>query len=182
MRTIAVLAMVAAVLTGGVRAQDAPKPPAPQKEHEWLQQLVGEWETDTEAVMEPGKPPMKLKGTESVRSLGGYWTLGELKGDVMGMPVMGLMTLGYDTQAKKYVGTWVCSMDGHLWKYEGTVDASGKVLTLNTEGPNMAAPGKLAKMRDVIEIKDKDHKLLTSHILGDDGKWTRFMTMTATRK
>jgi hypothetical protein len=174
MKTLAVLAVVA--LSGVAVAQG---PPKPQNEHEWLKQLVGEWETETEAVMEPGQPPLKCKGRETVRSLGGYWTHAELKGDLNGIPVTGIMTLGFDPQAKKYVGTWVCSMEGHLWKYEGTVD--GQVLTLNTEGPSMSTPGKLAKMRDVIEIKDKDHKVLTSYMLGDDGKWTPFMTMKAKR-
>ena len=44
----------------------------------------------------------------------------------------------------------------HLWGYDGELAASGKVLTLNAEGPDMspgAAPGKLARYRDVIEIK-----------------------------
>ena len=40
------------------------------------------------------------------------------------------------------------------------------MLTLNTEGPDMSAPGKLAKMKDVIEIKDKDHRTLTSFMQG----------------
>ena len=42
----------------------------PQKEHQWLQKLVGEWTCESEATMEPGKPPERFKGTESVRSLG----------------------------------------------------------------------------------------------------------------
>ena len=41
----------------------------PQKEHEWLQKLVGEWASEAEATMEPGQPPAKFTGTESVRSL-----------------------------------------------------------------------------------------------------------------
>src|SRR5437660_3538014 len=108
MKTFAVVTLV--VLSGVAVADGPPRPPSPQKEHEWLQQLVGEWQTETEADMGPGQPPLKCKGTESVRSLGGYWTHGEVKGDVNGMPVTGIMTLGYDPQAKKYVGTWVCSM------------------------------------------------------------------------
>src|SRR5262245_40955276 len=111
MRKLAVLAVVA-VLTGGlgVRAQEAPKMAEPQKEHKWLQQLEGEWETTAEMIVEPGKPPVKSKGTESVRSLGGFWSVSEMKGECMGVKVTGLMTVGYDARKKKYVGTWVCSM------------------------------------------------------------------------
>lgn len=182
MKTSATLAVVALVLAGGVRAADPPMPPAPTKEHEWLKQLEGEWVTEAEMVMAPGQPPVKCKGTEVVRALGGFWTVGEMKTEMMGMPITGIMTLGYDAKAKKYVGTWVCSCDGHFWTYEGTLDAAGKVLTLNTEGPDMTAPGKTAKMKDVIEIKDKGHKVMTSHIQGADGKWTQFMTTHMRRK
>ena len=90
------------------------------------------------------------------------------------------MTVGYDAKAKKYVGTWVCSMSDWQCQYEGTV--AGQVLTLNCEGPSPADPNKTVKMKDVIEIKDKDTKVLTSSMLGDDGKWVQFMTMTAKRK
>ena len=153
--------------------------PAPQKEHAWLKQLGGEWETESEAVMGPGAPPMRSKWTESVRTLGGFWSVAEMTSDMMGTPVVGVMTIGYDAKKKKYVGTWVCSMCDLLFQYEGTVD--GNVLTLNTEGPHMVT-GKLVKMRDVIEIKDRDHKVLTSSMLGEDGKWMPFMTMTSRRK
>jgi hypothetical protein len=184
MKNFAVAGFVAAVLVSGAasRAQDAPKMPAPKKEHEWLRQLDGEWESVAEMVMEPGKPPVTSKGTESVRSLGGYWSVAEMKGECMGVPVAGVMTIGYDAQKKKYVGTWVCNMCECLWKYEGTLDSAGKVLTLETEGPHFADPTKLVKMRDVIEIKGKDHKVLTSSMQGEDGKWVTFMTANSRRK
>ena len=63
-----------ALLSGATSliAQDMPQMPAPMKEHQWLEQFVGEWETEMECVPEPGKPAMKGKGTESTRMLGGF--------------------------------------------------------------------------------------------------------------
>ena len=181
MRKIAVLAMAAAVLVGAAtRAQEGPKAPTPQKEHEWLRQLEGEWVTECEAYLEPGKPPVKSSGTESVRSLGGFWSIAEFKGTCpLGLPFQGLLTIGYDAQKKKYIGTWVCSVCDHLLRYEGT--AEGKVLTLETEAVNPAT-GKPAKMRDVFEITGPDQKVLTMSMQGENGQWIKFMTVTARRK
>ena len=155
----------------------------PQKEHQWLHKLVGEWTYETEATMEPGKPPVKCGGTESVRSLGGLWILAEGRGEMPGGgPATMIMTLGYDPGWRRYVGTWVGSMMTHLWMYDGALDAAERVLTLDSEGPSMVGDGTMAKYRDVIEIKSDDHRLLTSHLLGDDGTWSRFMTASYRRK
>jgi hypothetical protein len=87
-----------------------------------------------------------------------------------------MMTPGYDPQRKRYVGTWIGSMMTHLWVHEGELNASEKVLTLNAEGPSMAGGGKMAKYKDVIELKSDDHRLLTSHLLRDGGTWQQLMT------
>ena len=155
----------------------------PQKEHEWLQKLVGEWTYESECSMEPGKPPEKFSGSETVRSIGGLWILCEGRGEMPGGDTATtLMTLGYDPQKKHYVGTWVGSMMNYLWIYNGSLDADEKVLTLNAEGPNCMDEGKLAKYRDVIEIKSDDHRVLTPHMLGDDGEWRPLMTANYRRK
>jgi hypothetical protein len=150
---------------------------APQQEHQWLQKLVGEWTMEGEFNMGPGQPPMKSKASEVVRSLGGLWFIAEGTGE---MPDGGLcstiMTLGYDPRTKRFVGTWIGSMMTHLWIYDGELDPAQKVLTLNADGPRFTDPTKMAKYKDVIELKNDDHRLLTSHLLGDDGKWTQFMT------
>ena len=159
----------------------APELPKPQKEHEWLKQLAGEWQYDGECTMAPGQPPIKMTGTETIRSLGGFWVMNENKAQVMGTTMTGIMTLGYDPQKKKYVGTWVDSMGSHLWRYEGEVDASGKLLTLNSEGPAMDQPDKIVKYRESVELKDKDTKVFTSSV-EKDGKYVPFMKMTSRRK
>lgn len=47
----------------------------------------------------------------------------------------------------------------------------------------MAAPeSKMARYRDVMEFKSQDHRVLTSHTLGDDGAWHQFMTVHYRRK
>jgi hypothetical protein len=149
----------------------------PQKEHQWLQQLIGDWTYEGEAMMEPGKPPEKSKGTESVRSIGGLWTVAEGRGEMPGGETgTMMMTLGYDPQKTRFVGTWLGSMMTYLWVYDGGLDAAERVLTLEAEGPSMTAAGKMAKYKDVIEVKSEDHRVLTSHMLGDDGKWLHFMT------
>ena len=149
----------------------------PQKEHQWLQKLVGEWTSEAECDAGPGHPASKTKGSEKVRSLGGMWVLCEGQGEMPGGGEASmLLSLGYDPQRKRYVGTWIGSMMSHLWIYDGELDASGKVITLNAEGPSFTDPTKLGKYKDVFEFKSDDHRILTSHALGDDGKWTQFMT------
>jgi hypothetical protein len=155
----------------------------PQKEHQWLQKLVGEWTCDFEATMEPGKPPEKSTGTESVRSLGGLWIVAEGQGEMPGGgAATTMLTLGYDPQKQRYVGTWIGSMMTNLWVYDGALDAAGRALALDAEGPSMAAEGKTAKYRDTIEFKSDDHRVLTSQMLGEDGQWHGFMTANYRRK
>jgi hypothetical protein len=153
----------------------------PQKEHDWLQRLVGEWTYEFEAVG-PGQPPEEGKGTERVRSIGGLWIVGEAQGEMGGATATALTTLGYDPARKRYVGTWVGSMMTHLWVYEGELDAAERTLTLNTEGPSMAGDGKMVRYKDVMELRSDDHRVLTSHVLGDDGNWQQFMAMSFRRK
>jgi Protein of unknown function (DUF1579) len=57
----------------------------PRREHRWLQRFVGEWMSETEMSMEPGKPPEKCYGTDSVKSLGGLWILAEGQGEHAGL-------------------------------------------------------------------------------------------------
>lgn len=150
-------------------AQESPAMPKPTQEHNWLHQFIGEWTTASKATMLPDQPPMQCSGTMSSRQLGGFWVLNEMKGEWAGDPMTGIQTLGYDEGKKKYAGTWVDSATAFMWRYEGSVDASGKVLTLDADGPNFMGDGKLTKFQDVYEFKSTDEILLTSRMLGTDG-------------
>lgn len=178
MRTLARLLVCAVIACGTTAvAQDIKEPG-----HEWLAQLAGEWEIDAEMVVDPSQPPIKTKGKETARSLGGLWIISESTMEFQGMKMTAITTFGFDREKKKYVGTFVASMHDFLWKYDGSLDKTGKILTFDAEGPNPLKPGKLFKLRDVYEVKSKDHKILTSSMQTEDGKWQTFATANYRRK
>jgi hypothetical protein len=176
--------MMAALLCLGspAQTQEMPQMAAPVKEHEWLKKFIGEWDMDVEIFMQPGEPPMKTKSTDVTRALGGFWIVSEGKGEAMGHPFGSVMIVGFDPAKKKYVGTWVDNMNSHLWRYEGSVDPSGNTLTLESEGPCPMKPGQMVKFRDVTEFKSNDHRVFTSSMLGDDGKWVTLVRGDSRRK
>jgi hypothetical protein len=149
----------------------------PQKEHLWLKRLVGNWTSEMAMPAGPDKPPETFRGTEAGRTLGDVWVLLEGKGPMVdGSSATTLFQLGYDTTRKTFVGTFIGSMMTHLWVYDsGELDESGKVLTLNAEGPDFSTEGKTAKYKDKIEFVDDDYRVLTSHTPGPDGQWVQFM-------
>ncbi len=181
-RILFAFSFLAAICVDSTLNAQPPEFPTPTKEHQWLKQFVGKWETQSEGSMGPDQPAMKCKGILEGRMLGGFWVVNEMELDMMGTPMTGIQTIGYDPAAKKFVGTWVDSMMNHMWNYEGRVDDTGKILTLDAMGPNFMAEGKLTKFRDAYEFKSADHVIATSSMMGEDGKWIVFMTGNMTRQ
>lgn len=176
------LCAVAVILFAGIASSQEKKLEAPKvgTEHEFLKQFVGEWDGEVEAFMEPDKPPVKSKGSMTGSMIGNFWAIVVVKGETMGEPYQGQATFGYDSQKKKYIGTWTDSMSEFLWQYEGIVE--GNKLVLDSEGPNPAEPGKMMKARDTWEFKGKDQILLTGEMEGPDGKMVTGVKVTCTRR
>lgn len=165
------------------QTQEAPEMATkPVQEHQWLQQLVGEWRTETEMMMGPGQPKQKVQGRESVKSLGGLWAVGEGNTTMPDGTAMSYVSaLGYDVSFKEYRSCMFASVSSHLWKYTGELSADGKVMTLSCVGPNMFKDGETANYRDVIEILDDNHRTLTSYGQDENGAWQEFMKSRYTR-
>jgi hypothetical protein len=180
-RTILAASLLSAVGLSAVFVQGQPPAQRGVKEHEWLRQFIGEWTSRGEGTAEPGQPAMTCEGTTSSRPLGEFWVVSTIQIEMSGVRVDAFQTLGYDPNKKKYISTWIDSMVNHMWLSEGTVDTSGRILTLEADGPHMLVPGKTARFRDTYEFKSKDEIATTSSILGDDGKWVAFMTGTLKR-
>jgi hypothetical protein len=153
----------------------------PVQEHEWLNNLVGSWKTESEMTMPSGEKA-NATGTEKVQNLGGLWAYGEGEGQ---MPDGGSMQyksgIGYDVSFKEYRGFWIASVSSHLWKYTGTLSEDGKKLTLDCVGPHMEKDGETANYRDVHELVDDNHRTMTSFGEQENGEWAQFMKVNYTR-
>jgi len=138
---------------------------------------------EAEADCGPDAPSTKTEGKEVVTALGDLWIIGEGEGTMPGGGIgHNRITLGFDTMKQKFVGSWIGSMMTMMWPYEGELDESGKVLTLNSEGPTFEDEKKIGKYRDVFEVISDDHRVLTSFTQLPDGSWKQFMRADYRRK
>jgi hypothetical protein len=183
MQKVSIAALAVVVVAGTILvAQDGAPPVAKTEQHRWLDQLVGEWNVAMSATMAPGAEPLKMEGTTSARSLGGLWLIAEGQVNFGGLPMNSILTVGYDPEKKTFVGTWVDTMQTHMYVYRGSLDEAKKTLTLEATGPSFEDPKKTAEFRDAFEVVSPDHVVLTSSLKGEDGKWTQFMRADYKRK
>lgn len=147
---------------------------------EWLKQFEGEWVVKSAS---PGEESGSAGTSKmSSRTVGSFWIVSEQRGQVGAMRYEAVQTIGYDSTKKQFTGTWVDSMMSHTWHYSGSLDATGKKLTLDTEGPDWRDATKHRSYRDVFEFKSKDEIATQSQVLNADGTWETFMTSQIKRK
>lgn len=148
----------------------------------WLRQYIGEWETEVDVMMGPGEPHVKSSGSEKTRLLGDYWIVMESKSDIKGSASESLLTLGYDDARKKFVSSWVDTGTSMLWTFEGKLDPSGRILTMESEGGGIHILGKKPRFKEVTEFKTADHRVYTLSMRQDKGDWLVLTTLHAHRK
>lgn len=154
----------------------------PQKEHLWLQKLVGEWTYESQAETAEGQPAETFTGVENVRPIGGLWVIAEGQGEMCGGEATTVLTVGYDPEKGRFVGTWLGSMMTQLWHYDGELNTEGTTLTLESRGPSLAGDGSIATYRDVIEFVNDDYRIFHSTVQEPEGRWKTFMQAHYRRK
>lgn len=156
--------------------------PELREEHSRFKRFVGTWRYYMEASMKPGDPPTTFTGTESARMLGEAWMIAEGEGEMPGGEIgRTMMTLGYDPEKGKIIGTWIGSMMCNMFVYEGDFDASGNVLSLISEGPHCGEPGKTAVYKDEITFESDRVRVMRSYMRDENGNWNQMMTATYER-
>lgn len=141
----------------------------PGEHHEKLKHFVGEWDTTIRVWWSgPAGPPIETAGASSIEMvLDGRFVMEDFTGEVM-MPdasgamkpvsMNGIALTGYDNFRKMYVGSWVDNHSTHLISIRGSMDPTGKVITMYGEAdePMLGVVGRTLKYVTRI-IDDKSH-------------------------
>ncbi len=172
------LSIFALMVAGFVTQATAQEMPKPSEEHKIVMADVGMWKVKGKLFM--GENASEFEGKESVTNVGGFWTVSQYSATMFGQPFRGSATMGYDPKAKKFVGTWVDSMQPHPTKMVGTYDKASKTMTFKTTGVGM--DGKPAAGKIVIKYTDdtRSFTMWGPDPAGGD-KMVKGMEMTYTR-
>lgn len=156
----------------------------PGDPHKLLEKSVGTWVAETKIWMAgPDSAPTVSKGTsESRMALGGRFLVQEFSGEMMNMPFSGIGYTGYDNFKKKFVGTWMDNMSTGIATMEGTLDKSGKELTMWGKMDEPATGEKDKKVKYVTKFIDDDHQMFEIYDVTSYGDKKPTMVITYTRK
>ncbi|MEO8587486.1 MAG: DUF1579 domain-containing protein [Acidobacteriota bacterium] len=154
----------------------------PGAPHKTLETFVGSWDVKTKMWMAPGAPPQETTGTsENKMILGGRYLEQRYEGTMMGQPFSGIGVTGYDNYKKKFTSTWVDSMGTGIMEMTGTADKTGKVIT-SWGMMDDPAEKRSMKAKTVVTIVDADHHTYESWHTLPDGKMTKDLEISYTRK
>jgi hypothetical protein len=157
------------------------KAATPGAPHERLAKMVGHWTTTMKMWMAPDKPAMESTGTmDAQMALGGRYLVTVHKSQMMGMPFEGHEIDGYDNASGQYVGTWVDNMGTGIMSLTGSLDASGKVMTMTGDFMDPLTHKKMGYKG--VSTHVDDNTLQYESYMVEGGKDTKVMEMTAKRE
>lgn len=139
---------------------------------------VGEWEGTVTMIM-PGAEPMTMSARETVEAVGEYWTTSTFTADMPGMAFTGKSVLGYDSDKKQYVGTWLDSTVTYLTVMHGEFDAQKNAIVMRWKAPNWMSDGSLADFRS--ETVHRADAAVSTFYVGE-GEGTKHMEIRMKRK
>jgi hypothetical protein len=128
----------------------------PGEPHALIARSAGEWDVTQAMHMAPGAPAIPSEARSSSRMiLGGRVLLEEFKSDIGGVPMEGLLLLGYDNLASEYWSVWIDSFTTWPSYARGATDEEG-VLILEGELRDVSTPeGRPFRQRSWTESADR---------------------------
>jgi hypothetical protein len=100
---------------------------APNENHEFLKNFVGEWVITSTGWMQPGAEPISSVGTAKAEMIiGGRFLKLDFRGTMFGQPFEGILIMGYDNYQKKNISFWIDSSSTAFYLTEGSREKGTK--------------------------------------------------------
>jgi len=153
----------------------------PGREHKILEGLVGRWKGHVVVRVNPNRVSEESDATsEGTMILGGRYVQVTHKGTLGGQPFEGVMLIGYDNIAKKYVGQWIDNMGTSIVHYDGTYDTRLKRLFMGARfvDPMTRQPVKVRAMTTFVDPSNWTYEEFSTP---DGGKEWQSLKITFTK-
>lgn len=155
---------------------------APNENHEFLKNFLGEWEVTTTAWMQPGAEPISSKGRAKAEMIiGGLFLKVEFKGPMFGQPFEGILIMGYDNYQKKNITFWIDSSSTAFYLTEGSRE-EGKKKIVETGVWQDPMGGEDMNVRNTTTLVSKDEYKFEMIMILADGTEFKPMEYRAKRK
>ena len=150
--------------------------------HKWMEKTNGTWEAELSNWNAPNTPPTKSKGTNVQSSvMGGRYVIGKFSTTMMGQPMEGMSTMGYDNGKKMFISTWIDNFGTGIIRMTGTFNEATKTLSLKGIQTDPMT-GKDMDIREEMTIIDDNAYSLAMYGTGPDGKEMKYMEGTFKKK
>lgn len=127
----------------------------PAENHARLKGMEGSFDTSLTVYLNGKAQPAEKGYAELWLMLGGRFLAEDYKGSFLGKPVSSHILFGYDNARKVYTSVRVTNLNTDMMVREGTVDATGKIITLKGTGFDPLT-GKTATGRMVYTLDSAD--------------------------
>jgi hypothetical protein len=157
------------------------KAQAPGPIHQWLKsRLAGSWTMQIKVYTGPGEPQLAT-GTAEVKAIHGDRFLAEeFTTNIMGKPMTGTVTFGYDNMRKRVTSNEIDSRGTTMTMLSGTLDEATHTVTLTGPIWSMVANREVAGRLVLRAESDKKHTI-ELYSTGADGKEQKRMEQVYTR-
>lgn len=144
---------------------------APGEHHQYLNQMIGEWEGMFTMWMEPGEEAMmRMPGTVKREwVLNGRYIHETVESESEWGKFRGLGYMGYNNMDGQYEFIWMDTMSTAIMFETGSYDPDSKVLT--TRGSHRdPASGHVFSSRGTLDLSDPNRHTYVGYATGPDGK------------
>ena len=155
---------------------------APGAMHQWLKSnLAGSWTIQAKIFMGPGETQAATGSAEIKATHGDRFIAEEFTTTMMGKPMTGTVTYGYENVRKRFTSTEIDSRGTTTTTLVGTLDEATKTVTFT--GPIWSAmSNREVTGRLVLRAENEKKHTIELYSTGPDGKEQKRMEQVYTRK